>query len=310
MVAETLSPVTEEALASDALPETVAPAASVADEGPWTSIIRPHQGLFDLRLKELWRYRDLILLFIWRDFVSAYKQTILGPAWHIIQPLLTSVVFTVIFGSVARLPTDGLPKFLFYLSGNVLWGYFSACLTTTANTFVANANLYGKVYFHRLVIPVSVVLSKLIGFGIQLGILLAFMVYFALRGAPVHPNGALLLLPLILLTVAGLGLGGGIMVSAMTTRYRDLAQLVSFGVQLLMYATPVVYPLSAVPARFRPFIAWNPLAAALEAFRYALLGAGTLNVGLLLYSSAATLSILALGLLLFNRVERTFMDTV
>ncbi|RME50085.1 MAG: ABC transporter permease [Caldilineae bacterium] len=264
----------------------------------------------DLRLDELWQARDLILLFVRRDFVAGYKQTILGPLWYLLQPLLTTITFTVIFGRVARLPTDGLPDFLFYLSGTVVWSYFAACLTKTSDTFVANAGLFGKVYFPRLSVPVSILISNLIAFTIQFGLFLAFLFSFWVRGADVHPNAGVLLLPVLLLMMAGLGLGFGIIVSSMTTRYRDLRYLVAFGVQLLMYATPVIYPASSVPERFRPLIQANPMTPIVEAFRAAFLGAGSVSVGSLLYSAGFMVAVLFVGLVLFNRVEQTFMDTV
>jgi lipopolysaccharide transport system permease protein len=276
----------------------------------WSLIIQPHRGWLDLRLQQLWRYRDLILLFVWRDFVAVYKQTVLGPLWHILQPLLTTLTFTLIFGRVAQLSTDGLPQFLFYMAGTVSWTYFSACLTKTSTTFIANAHLFGKVYFHRLVIPVSVVLSNLITFMVQFLLFLAFLAYFAWQGAAVRPNSWILGVPVLLVIMAALGLGNGILISALTTRYRDLQQLVGFGVQLLMYATPVVYPLSSVPERFQWVVALNPMTAVTETFRYAFLGAGTVSTAGLVYSAACAAGILYLGLLLFTRVERTFMDTV
>ena len=256
------------------------------------------------------RCGDLISLFVWRDFVAVYKQTILGPLWHIIQPLLTTLMFTVVFGRMARLPTDSVPPFLFYLSGTVVWAYFANCLSKTSNTFVANAHLFGKVYFHRLAIPVSVVISNLITFGIQMLIFLGFLAYFYLSGAPVRPNRWLLAAPLLIVMVAGLGLGLGIIVSALTTRYRDLRHLVGFGVQLLMYGTPVVYPLSSVPAKYQALIRWNPATPIIETFRAGFLGGGQVRPLDLAMSALSVLGVLAIGLLLFNRVERTFMDTV
>lgn len=279
-------------------------------EPDWTLVIRPQSPWWDLRLGELWRYRDLVMLFVWRDFVAIYKQTILGPLWHIIQPLLTTITFTVIFGRIASLPTDGLPQFLFYMAGTVIWGYFSGCLTKTSTTFVGNAQLFGKVYFPRLVVPVSVLISNLIAFGIQFVFFLGFVLYFWLRGAPIHANAWVLATPLLLGIMAALGLGLGIIVSALTTRYRDLSHLVTFGVQLLMYATPVIYPLSKIPDRYQALILTNPMTPVIETFRYAFLGAGTVNAGYLLYSIAATVVVVVIGLLLFARVERTFMDTV
>lgn len=279
-------------------------------DGEWTSVIRPEAGWFNLRLRQLWRYRDLVLLFVRRDFVAVYKQTILGPTWHVIQPLLTTITFTVIFGNIARLPTDGLPTFLFYMAGTVVWGYFAHCITQTANTFVANASIFGKVYFPRLVIPVSVVISTLISFAIQFVFFLCFVAFFAARGADIRLNAWALLTPVLLLMMAALGLGIGIIVSAMTTKYRDLRQLVAFGVQLFMYATPVIYPLSSVPDRYRPLIEWNPMTPIVETFRHAFLGAGAVSGTHLLVSGATAAAILFLGILLFTRVERTFMDTV
>jgi len=279
-------------------------------DGDWTMVIQPQRSWLDLRLGELWHYRDLVMLFVRRDFVSVYKQTILGPLWYLIQPLLTTIVFTVIFGSIAKLPTDGLPAFLFYLSGTVIWGYFSECLNKTSLTFVSNAGLFGKVYFPRLAVPVSILISNLITFAIQFGLFIVFMLYFWLSGSNVQPNIWILLAPVLLLMMAGLGLGFGIIVSSMTTRYRDLRFLVGFGVQLWMYATPVIYPVSAVPERFQWLIRANPLTPIVEAFRYAFLGAGSVSALNLLYSFGFMLAVLLIGTLVFNRVEATFMDTV
>ena len=276
----------------------------------WTTILRPKRGIFDLRLREVWCARDLIMLFVRRDFVSVYKQTILGPLWYLIQPLLTTIVFTIIFGRIAGLPTDGLPPFLFYMSGTVIWSYFAACLTKTSDTFIINADLFGKVYFPRLAVPLSISISNLVSFSIQFLLFLAFTVYFWLQGANVQPNLWVLLSPLLLLMMAGMGLGGGIIVSSLTTRYRDLRFLVEFGTQLLMYATPVIYPVSAVPELLQPLIELNPLTPIVESFRYAYLGSGTVNLYNLLYSLIWTISLLFVGILLFNRIEATFMDTV
>jgi len=283
---------------------------AASDEHEWTLVIRPQRGWLDLRLGELWQARELVGIFVWRDFVSVYKQTILGPLWHIIQPLLTTLVFTVIFGHVARLPTDGLPPFLFYLSGTVIWGYFARCVTSTSTTFTANAGLFGKVYFPRLAVPVAILLSNLISFAIQFATFVGFLIFFYAAGVTVQPNGAIALLPLLLFLMAGFGLALGLIVSSLTTRYRDLQQLVSFGVQLLMYATPVLYPISFVPARYRLLIQANPLTPVIETFRYAFLGAGSVSSGGLLYSLGAMAALLFIGLLLFNRTEQTFMDMV
>jgi len=276
----------------------------------WTLIIQPRAKWFDLHLQDLWRYRDLISLFVWRDFVAQYNQTILGPLWFIIQPLLTTIMFTIVFGNIAQLPTDGLPKMLFYLSGNVVWGYFANCLNNTSNTFVANAGLFGKVYFPRLAVPVSIAISQLFTFGLQLMLFFAFLAYYAWNGAMIQPNAAVLLTPFLILLMASLGLGAGIIFSALTTKYRDLRFLLTFGVQLLMYATPVIYPLSAIPGKYRFFILANPMTPIIETFRYGFLGSGTFDPLHLAYTTAFTAIILLIGILLFSRIERTFMDTV
>lgn len=276
----------------------------------WDLIIHPKRKLFDLRLGELWRYRDLVMLLVRRDFVAMYKQTVLGPLWYLIQPLLTTIAFSFIFGSVAQLPTDGLPQFLFYMSGTLVWSYFASCLTKTSETFAANSNLFGKVYFPRLAVPVSVLISNLITFAIQFILFLFFMGFFALRGSDIHPNIWMLLFPVLILIMAGLGLGLGIIVSALTTKYRDLRFLVQFGITLLMYATPVIIPVSSIPIRFQWVIKANPMTSIIEAFRYAFLGSGTLDLGQLLYSAWFMLVSVIIGAVIFNRVEATFMDTV
>lgn len=277
----------------------------------WSLIIRPQRAWWDLRLGELWRYRDLILLFVWRDFVAYYKQTILGPLWYLIQPILTTVVFTVIFGNIAQLSTDGLPPFLFYLAGNTVWAYFSASLTSTSNTFTGNAGLFGKVYFPRLIMPVSIVISQIISFGIRFLVFLGFLIYFMVSGADIHPNWWILMLPVLLFIMAGLGLGMGIIVSSLTTKYRDLQQLVAFGVQLLMYGTPVIYPLSSIiNGTWRWLILANPMTPVVEIFRLAFLGTSTISPVYLLYSIGFVVFVLLIGVLIFNRVENTFMDTV
>jgi lipopolysaccharide transport system permease protein len=280
------------------------------DPEKWDMVISPQRNLFDLRLRELWHSRDLIMLFVRRDFVSVYKQTILGPLWYLIQPLLTTIVFTVVFGNIAKLPTDGLPSFLFYMSGTLIFAYFSSSLTKTSETFVAHANLFGKVYFPRLSVPVSILISNLIAFVIQFGFFLVFMGYFFLRGTLLHPNWWILFTPVLLLMMAGLGLGFGIIVSSLTTKYRDLRFLVQFGVQLLQYVTPVIYPLSAMSPKYQALIRLNPLTSVVEAFRYAYLGSGSINLLQLGYSFAIMLIAIVIGAVIFNRVEATFMDTV
>ena len=277
----------------------------------WSMIIEPQRTLLDLRLGELWRYRDLVMLFVRRDFVSVYKQTVLGPIWYLIQPLLTTLTFTFIFGSIASLPTDGLPQFLFYMSGTVVWSYFASCLTKTSETFVQNANLFGKVYFPRLAVPISILISNLITFLIQFAMFLAFVLYFVLRGTPIHLNWLWISLsPLLMLMMAGLGLGFGIIISSLTTKYRDLRFLVTFGVALLMYATPVIYPVSSIPEQYQWIILANPMTPVIEAFRFAFLGAGTVDINHLLYSFGFMLVVVIIGSIIFNRVEQTFMDTV
>ncbi len=279
-------------------------------DNSWDLVIEPPKGWIALHLRDLWKYRDLVGLFVRRDFVASYKQTILGPLWHLIQPLLTTLMFTVVFGRIAKLPTDNVPQFLFYMAGTTVWSYFAQCLTRTSGTFIANAGIFGKVYFPRMAVPVSVVLSQLIAFSIQFAFFLAMFGLFWYRGAPVHPNGTVLLLPLLLAMMAGLGLGFGIIISSMTTKYRDLQVLVGFGVQLWMYATPIIYPLSAMSTNYRWVIAANPMSAIVETFRYSFFGTGTFSWAYLSYSAGFTLVLLMAGIALFNRVERTFMDTV
>jgi lipopolysaccharide transport system permease protein len=290
-------------------PVDAAPVSPASDE-PWTTVITPYRGWFDWRLGLLWRYRDLVALFVWRDFTALYKQTILGPGWHVVQPLLTTLTYTVVFSMVARIPTDGVPPFLFYLAGIVVWTYFGTTLTLTSTTFVVNAQMLGKVYFHRLVLPVSIVISNLISFGIQFSIFLLVWGYFMWSGTPVRPTAWIFLAPVLVAMVAGYALGAGIIVSALTVRYRDLAKLVAFGVQLGMFLTPVIYPLSQVPERLRPIVEANPLTPVVEGFRLAFLGVGTVAAGDLLVSGAIMLVVLAIGLMLFTHIERTVMDTV
>lgn len=280
------------------------------DNEDWDMLIEPQRRLLELRLGELWRYKDLVMLFVRRDFVSVYKQTILGPLWYLIQPVLTTIMFTVIFGQIASLPTDGLPQFLFYMSGTVIWTYFADCLNKTSNTFVQNYNLFGKVYFPRLAVPVSILISNMITFLIQLALFVVFVLFFMVSGSSVRPNAWIFFVPVLMVMMAGLGLGFGIIISSLTTKYRDLRFLVSFGVQLVMYATPVIYPVSSIPERFRPLILANPVTPIVETFRYAFLGAGTVDLGHLLYSFIFMLVVVFLGTVIFNRVEQTFMDTV
>jgi len=276
----------------------------------WDLIILPKRGWFDLHLRDLWRYRDLISLFVKRDFVTFYKQTVLGPLWYIIQPVLITIVFTVIFGKIARIPTDGVPPFLFYLAGNVAWGYFANCLNQTSNTFVKNAGVFGKVYFPRLTVPVSIVIINLVKFGIQLTLFIVFYFYFIADGSPVRPTLLILLLPVLIFQMAVLSLGAGILVSSLTTKYRDLTYVMSFAVQLWMYASSVVIPASSIPERYLPIYMLNPMASVIELFRYAFLGRGVVDAVYMSISWAVTLVVLFGGIILFSRIEKSFMDTV
>jgi len=280
----------------------------------WDLEIKPQSHLLDINLKEVWKYRDLLWMFVKRDFTAQYKQTILGPLWHFIQPLFTTVVFLVVFTNIAKISTDGVPPVLFYMSGITIWNYFSSCLNATSSTFVANAGIFGKVYFPRLVIPLSTVMSNIIKFGIQFLLLLAAMLWYKLApSTPSTPSTAstLILIPTIIIIMAGLGLGLGIIISSMTTKYRDLNVLIGFAVQLLMYATPVVYPLSTITSdKLRFWITLNPLTPLVEAFRYAMLGVGSFDAGSFGYSIGFMLITLFIGLLIFSKVEKTFMDTV
>lgn len=279
-------------------------------EEKWDLIIEPKRKWWDLQLHEVWRYRDLVFMFVRRDFVAQYKQTILGPVWFLIQPIMTSLTFTVIFGNIANLPTDGVPQFLFYLSGTVVWNYFAKCLRSTSETFITNANIFGKVYFPRLVMPISVVISNIITFMIQFVMFLAFLLYYMKIGAQVQPTSAALLLPVLILLMAGLGLGFGIIISSLTTKYRDLHFLVAFGVNLWMYVTPVIYPKSTIPESLRWIADLNPLTPIVETFRTIFLGVGALDWGALAYSAGCMLLVFIVGVLLFNHVEKTFIDTV
>ena len=274
-------------------------------------IIRPVTGWFDLHLADLWRYRDLIMLFVRRDFVSVYKQTILGPLWYLIQPIMTTFVFTFVFGNIAKIPTDGLPPTLFYFAGLTVWGYFSGCLNRTSNTFVNNAGIFGKVYFPRLAVPISIVISGLISLFIQMALFIGLLIYFIAQGANITVNPLYLLaLPLLILQIGALGLGFGIIVSSLTTKYRDLVQLVGFGVQLWMYATPIAYPSSQVPAKWQWVNALNPMTPVVEMFRLMFLGVGAIHPWQIALSAVSTVVILFIGIILFSRVEKNFMDTV
>ncbi|HEX4371795.1 MAG TPA: ABC transporter permease [Puia sp.] len=290
------------------------PAAEMKKEkvnSDWDLIITPKNSLFDLNLKDLWRYRDLLVLFVKRDFKAQYKQTVLGPVWHIIQPILTTAIFLLLFGKIANIPTDGIKPVLFYMSGITLWNYFSICLTSTSNTFVSNAAIFGKVYFPRLIIPLSVVLSNIYRLGIQFGLLLVVMIWYHFHGFPMQISFLWLFIPLLILIMAGIGLGLGIIVSSLTTKYRDFTILMTFIVQLLLYVTPIGYPISFLShSKYKFIIEANPLSSLVEAFRYILFHKGSIQTGGILYSIIFMLVSLVIGLVIFSKVERSFMDTV
>jgi lipopolysaccharide transport system permease protein len=276
----------------------------------WDLVIEPQHSLFELHLKDVWRYRDLLWLLVKRDFVSFYKQTILGPMWFFIQPLFTTIIFTFIFGNLAGLSTDGLPQPLFYMAGITAWNYFADCLTKTSTVFRDNANIFGKVYFPRLIMPLSIVISNLVRFAVQIILFFMMVGYYAFTGADFHMNLYVLLFPILVLMMALLGLGLGLIITAMTTKYRDLAFLITFGVQLMMYATTVIYPLSAAPVKYKWLIELNPMTGIIEAFRYGFLGEGVLTMSSLGYSMVVTLISLMTGVVIFNKTEKTFVDTV
>ncbi len=276
----------------------------------WDLVIEGRSSLFDPQLREVWRYRDLLLMFVKRDFVSFYKQTILGPLWFFLQPLFTTIIFTFVFGNLAGLSTDGLPQPLFYLAGVTAWNYFSDCLTKTSTVFKDNASIFGKVYFPRLIMPLSIVTSNLVRFGVQMLLFIGMMIYYAAVGGQFRITWAVLLFPVLILLMALLGLGLGLIITAMTTKYRDLTFLVQFGVQLLMYMTTVIYPLSAAPERYRHWLELNPMTAIIETFRLGFLGQGMVTAWSLGYSAVCAFTILVVGILIFNRTERTFVDTV
>ncbi|MBR5081397.1 MAG: ABC transporter permease [Bacteroidales bacterium] len=292
-------------------------AQTVSENENWTTVIKPRTGLFEVNLKELWDYRDLWTLFVKRTITVQYKQTVLGPLWWFIQPVLTVVMYMVVFGGIAGIPTDGVPQPLFYLGGVCMWQYFSTCLTGTSNTFVSNSGIFGKVYFPRLIMPLSTVTSNLVRFGIQLGLFVVVYIYYAVIGQAPSPNWYLLLLPLLVLMLAGLALGFGIIISSMTTKYRDLQILFSFFVSLWMYATPIVYPLSQVAGKkalgmdLQRIMCFNPVTPIIETFKYGALSAGEfIGWGWLAYSFVFMLFVLAFGVLIFNKVQKSFMDTV
>jgi lipopolysaccharide transport system permease protein len=279
-------------------------------EQDWDIVLSSRNGLFSFPWRDVLRYRDLLYMFVKRDVVILYKQTILGPLWFFIQPILTTIVYIVVFGGIAGISTDGLPKALFYSSGIVIWNYFSESLSATSKTFIDNAGLFGKVYFPRIIVPLSKVTSGLLKFMVQLSFFLVVMLVYVIKGVEIHAHYQIIFVPVLIMLMAGMGLGLGIIFTSMTIKYRDLTFLIQFGVSLIMYATPVIYPLSAVPAKYKSYILLNPVSHIVEAFRYAFLGAGSWSWGGLAYTTGFTIVVLFLGILIFNRVEKTFMDTV
>ncbi|ABK44933.1 ABC-2 type transporter [Magnetococcus marinus MC-1] len=284
---------------------------TVDAEQQWSLIITPKRRLLEIPFGEIWHYRDLLMLLVRRDFVALYKQTILGPLWFLIQPILTTLMFTLVFNKIAGLSTDGLPAILFYLAGITCWSYFAETMTKASETFTLNASMFGKVYFPRVIVPLSIVLSNLIKFGVQFGLFLVFLGYYMFQGnRAIAPNTVLLLLPLLVLLMGGLGLGFGMIISAMTTKYRDLRFLLTFAVQLFMYATPVIYPLSSLDQRYKWILQINPITPIIESFRYGFLGSGSFAPWQLAYSFGVMVAVLLLAMIVFNQVEKNFMDTV
>ena len=279
------------------------------EDQDWDLVIKGHTSLFDLRLGELWNYRDLLVLFVRRDFVTVYKQTILGPLWFFIQPLLTTITFTIIFGNVAQLSTDGAPKLVFYMAGITLWSYFSTCLTSVSGVFNTNAGIFGKVYFPRLIMPLTIVISNLMKFFVQFLLFIGFVIYFTMQDQ-ITPNNWILLTPFIIILMALISMGIGLILSAMTTKYKDLNHLIGFGIQLFMYATPVIYPSSSVPENYAWIVNLNPLVGLFDYMRYAYLGVGSFSLQTLVYPILFSIGILFLGVLIFNKTQKTFMDTV
>ncbi len=276
----------------------------------WDIIISPKKSWFDLQLNQIWRYRDLLTLFVRRDIVSFYKQTILGPLWYFIQPIFTTIVFTYVFGTLAKLSTDGLPPPLFYLAGISAWNYFAECLTKTSTTFKDNAAIFGKVYFPRIITPLSIVISNLLRFGMQMLLFIGMAIYYKFQGYTFGPGWAILFFPVYVIFMAMQGLGLGMLITAMTTKYRDLSYLVTFGVQLMMYATAVIYPLSSLKGTTFLIVALNPMSYVIEGVKFSILGVGILTIETFIYSTVSTLLILGLGVLSFNKVEKTFIDTI
>jgi len=286
------------------------PVEAKEEEQEWDLEIKPHEELFNLHLKDVWNYRDLLVLLVRRDFVSFYKQTIFGPLWFFIQPVFTTILFTIVFSKMGKFSTEGSPAPLFYLCGTVAWNYFAECITKTSTVFRDNAHIFGKVYFPRLIMPLSIVISNLVRFGVQLLLFLVLFAWYAYKGDALRPNSYLFLFPVIIFSMALLGLGAGLMITAMTTKYRDLAFLVAFGIQLLMYLSPVIYPLSSAPGSYKTLVILNPMSGLIETFRYGFLGTGHFYPGAFAYSLVVSVIVFIAGLIIFNKVEKNFVDTI
>ena len=279
-------------------------------ETTWDLVITPRRNLFDIRFREIREYLDLLYLFVKRDIVIVYKQTIFGPIWYFIQPLMTMLVYIVVFSNIARIPTDGIPPPVFYLAGIVMWNYFNDCFRHTSDVFYQNSAIFGKIYFPRIITPLSKVISGLIQFLIQSGLFMLVLAWYLYRGVDLQLGLGIILIPYLVLLMAGLGMGAGLIFSALTAKYRDLKFLISFGMQLLMYATPVIYPMSIIPEKYRAFIIWNPMAHIIEGFKYAVLGIGEISFISMLYTTTVTLIVLVIGIIVFNKTEQTFADMV
>lgn len=284
--------------------------SSQTNTNQWTEVIESKHNLFSLNLKEVWRYKDLVYMLVKRDFITSFKQTVLGPIWFFINPIFTTVMYVIVFGNVAGLSTDGAPKLAFYLAGVTLWNYFSSCLTGTSTVFRGNASIFGKVYFPRLVMPLSVVISNLMRFGVQFALFIAVVIYYYFAEGTIHPNIWILATPFLILLMAGFAMGMGMIFSALTTKYQDVNMLLGFGVSLFMYATPVIMPISAFPEKYRWIADLNPLTGIFECFKYGYLGVGDFTIGMLGYSTLFTVIVLAIGTVIFTKVEKSFMDTV
>jgi len=276
----------------------------------WTEEIKAESSLFAINFREIWHYRDLLFMLVKRDFITFYKQTILGPLWFIVQPLFTTLIFVILFGNIAKLSTDGIPQLAFYLAGITIWNYFSESLTKTSSVFTANASIFGKVYFPRLIMPLSIVASSLLKFAVQFALFILVVLYYTFVAQSIQPNIWILFTPVLILLMALFALGVGMIFSSLTTKYKDLTFLLAFGIQLFMYITPVVYPSSALPEKFQILAKINPLSSIFECFRYAYLGTGTFTITDLLISTLVIVFLFFAGVLVFNKVEKSFMDSI